>query len=828
MKSKKGFTLVELLAVIAILAILVIIAMPNVLKLFRQSRVNANLIVAENYVNAGEQYYTKQFGLSSDFNGKNNISSKLDMSGKRADEEKVYITKHGEVAVYLKIDDECYYKTFGAEKAQHTENAGFCDASLFMAGVPVLPIDDGDGLYFEPDDNKLIYKSDEGLVSGDLINTYCDFSLNDRNGTEDCDENYFEETHFKYSDLIHNNDNVDNWIYFNCEDESNVSSCEKWRIVNYQYTENDGITGELTLISPDMRGIHFDSEDLHVANDDLINYFQKFYYDEYVTDSAKSLITKSIFYNGNISRGEEYEILFPNDVIQFSNRIDLSNVYSSSFEREWGYLDPVQWMEASTNDSCLDGYEHQFDYSGYNLEDIPYSECNNWLNDGSFFLLNDNWTINRNNFYGYFIGELGTIDSDFPGDNGVRPVVKLKSDSLIVSGDGSYSNPYMLKYSNVEHMLSVKDSFVENVKKLIAEAKKSDLNTIYSEKDKYKLNGFDNLEYVIQKNNGNIDSVIVKDKDSQLFKISIGSDFDNISVDDVTTYNNTYDFTYDRLLGLDSVNAWYNNCHGKNTLNCKMVQSNASQLKNNDYSDENNDGLGHKMFYYSYGRETYGNLIFAGYCWRIVRTDEEGNVRLYYNGTPTSGACPSYFNSSIGSSGLSGYNYVNSTGESSPAKTIIDNWYVNNILSKGNNVTSKIANSIYCNDRTNSGYNHNFSCLREDQFTLKIDKGGKNGYGNNLLDYPIALPNAEELHLTNMSYTSAYYPNDYLGGRVEFITMTRTGNTYYQVKELFHNNTPYNKVGTVYYISVIPAISIKENTIVNSGNGSTSNPFVIN
>ena len=32
----KGFTLVELLAVIAILAILVIIALPNVLKMFNQ------------------------------------------------------------------------------------------------------------------------------------------------------------------------------------------------------------------------------------------------------------------------------------------------------------------------------------------------------------------------------------------------------------------------------------------------------------------------------------------------------------------------------------------------------------------------------------------------------------------------------------------------------------------------------------------------------------------------------------------------------------------------------------------------------------------------
>ena len=35
---KKGFTLVELLAVISILAILVVIAMPNVIKMFNNSK----------------------------------------------------------------------------------------------------------------------------------------------------------------------------------------------------------------------------------------------------------------------------------------------------------------------------------------------------------------------------------------------------------------------------------------------------------------------------------------------------------------------------------------------------------------------------------------------------------------------------------------------------------------------------------------------------------------------------------------------------------------------------------------------------------------------
>ncbi len=54
--NKKGFTLVELLAVIAILAILVIIAIPNVLKMFNDSKKNAFMVQAKETANASQQH----------------------------------------------------------------------------------------------------------------------------------------------------------------------------------------------------------------------------------------------------------------------------------------------------------------------------------------------------------------------------------------------------------------------------------------------------------------------------------------------------------------------------------------------------------------------------------------------------------------------------------------------------------------------------------------------------------------------------------------------------------------------------------------------------
>ena len=46
--NKKGFTLVELLAVIAILALLVIIALPNVLSMFNNAKKDLFLTEAKN------------------------------------------------------------------------------------------------------------------------------------------------------------------------------------------------------------------------------------------------------------------------------------------------------------------------------------------------------------------------------------------------------------------------------------------------------------------------------------------------------------------------------------------------------------------------------------------------------------------------------------------------------------------------------------------------------------------------------------------------------------------------------------------------------------
>ena len=81
--KKKGFTLVELLAVIAILAILVIIALPNVLKMFNNAKKNSFLTEAKTlYSEVTNKYITESMKGNKLTYVSSEDSTKLELSGR--------------------------------------------------------------------------------------------------------------------------------------------------------------------------------------------------------------------------------------------------------------------------------------------------------------------------------------------------------------------------------------------------------------------------------------------------------------------------------------------------------------------------------------------------------------------------------------------------------------------------------------------------------------------------------------------------------------------------------------------------------------------------
>ena len=117
MKNKKGFTLVELLAVIAILAILVIISLPNVIGMFNEAKKNSFVTELRNiYKIAGQQWINdslfetaeRTYSRCETCTGKS-----LQLSGRQNLDYYVVINKAGEVTKFYATDGTFQYSYIG-------------------------------------------------------------------------------------------------------------------------------------------------------------------------------------------------------------------------------------------------------------------------------------------------------------------------------------------------------------------------------------------------------------------------------------------------------------------------------------------------------------------------------------------------------------------------------------------------------------------------------------------------------------------------------------------------------------------------------------------
>ena len=109
MKNKKGFTLVELLAVIAILAILVIIALPNVMGMFNEAKkssfttelkeiykVAQQQWISDSMFNTGEKIYARCSSQQ--------CANQLELTGRKELEYFIKISKSGNITEYYAQD----------------------------------------------------------------------------------------------------------------------------------------------------------------------------------------------------------------------------------------------------------------------------------------------------------------------------------------------------------------------------------------------------------------------------------------------------------------------------------------------------------------------------------------------------------------------------------------------------------------------------------------------------------------------------------------------------------------------------------------------------
>ncbi len=118
--KKKGFTLVELLAVIAILAILVIIVLPNIMNLFNQAKQNSFETELKNIYKSAEQEWMKDsmFDTQSIVYARckgANCTKELSLTGREEIEYYIEVDKAGKVIKYFATDGtyQCEYNGTG-------------------------------------------------------------------------------------------------------------------------------------------------------------------------------------------------------------------------------------------------------------------------------------------------------------------------------------------------------------------------------------------------------------------------------------------------------------------------------------------------------------------------------------------------------------------------------------------------------------------------------------------------------------------------------------------------------------------------------------------
>ncbi len=184
----------------------------------------------------------------------------------------------------------------------------------------------------------------------------------------------------------------------------------------------------------------------------------------------------------------------------------------------------------------------------------------------------------------------------------------------------------------------------------------------------------------------------------------------------------------------------------------------------------------------------------------------------------------------------------------SNAKNKIETWYASNMSA----FTSKIEDTIYCNDRrmntlgtttyTDNGwkadgnlgndYLHYLSfgrlitgspsliCSKNDSFTWK------NNMGNQKLQYPVAMLSSDEIMLAGGGFANneTYYLNsgsDYWSlSPHSFYLSSAIGMRVYDYGYLNYSNA-YSAYG------LRPVVSLKQGQLIASGTGTVSDPYVI-
>ena len=430
-KNKSGFTLIELLAVIVILAVILVIAVPRILDVIETSKKDSFKNAAQLIADSAEKKYLE--------NKLNNNDEEITC------DNSVKLSKEDYVSCKITFDNEGNAKVNIIGKGKF-DGLAVIDGTKMSSEIVELE-----------------------LPEYGLMKTYIENLYNN-------------ETLRKANDLKKDNTPDQNIRYYGSNPNNYVSfNNELWRII--------GIFGNnVKLVRKDsLGGLSWDSSDLSVNDGmgvnqwgestyedgsyyegaDLMQYLNKMYYGgrsvtcynwknkkevtcptNKLDNTSKALIDNYTWNLGGVISEQDTVAVYNDERGNVTGKICSSGILCNDTIKRtttWtGYVAlpyATDWAYASSENICETNLEAE---SSNNY----ICKNNNWMHKNK-----DYWTLSifpweeiSNNILVIYVGKYNGGQAARPRQ--IFPSIYLKSNVLIESGNGSESNPYMLKLNS--------------------------------------------------------------------------------------------------------------------------------------------------------------------------------------------------------------------------------------------------------------------------------------------------------------------------------------------------------------------------------------------
>lgn len=298
------------------------------------------------------------------------------------------------------------------------------------------------------------------------------------------------------------------------------------------------------------------------------------------------------------------------------------------------------------------------------------------------------------------------------------------------------------------------------------------------------------------------DRLASKDKDTILVRIEYKSDLQSSDLNNedlIMNFSFELDYIQDDGSGIERLPSLVGNL-------VKDVKDSSTLVYNKAVTADESGVYKLNNINFFRGGVINNNVVIDDTCYYALRTTEEGNLRLLYNGKYVDGTCKgeNVFIDNIAFNDEAS----NVAYEDSIIRTTLNNWYQDNMTKYDNAIVAG-----YCNDLSMKGekyYNY-----------VKFEQGIVDLECNNILEDKVGLLSVDEILMSGYGRYGAN--RAYIDANAAYYSMS----TYSNNKVVIVNEYGAKNISSVTSeLGVRPVITIKSNTGILDGEGTKENPYI--